>query len=294
MPQFVENFLRCAQEILGAEVDLDRGTAVHRGRVTHVRAFPISIDVEEFERIATREGAEAECARIRARYAPRGGQFGIGVDRMDYSKGLPEKLQALNLLWERHPEFRERFSFVQVAVPSRTDIDAYNELTHQVERLAWDINDRWGTRRWRPVRLIKRSLPPERLALLFRAADLCIVSSLQDGMNLVAKEFVASQVDGRGVLLLSQFAGAAEELDAATEVNPYATEDFAQCIREALLLPADERRARMERMRRSLRTIYDWLADVLRVWGAVIPGTGAGRASPPPLPAPVLGARGPV
>src|SRR5690606_28908487 len=100
VPQFVENFLRCAQEILGAEVDLERGTAMHRGRVAHVRAFPISIDVEEFERNATRDGADAECARIRARYAPRGGQFGIGVDRMDYSKGLPEKLQALNLLWE--------------------------------------------------------------------------------------------------------------------------------------------------------------------------------------------------
>src|SRR5690606_36899621 len=208
---------------------------------------------------------------------------------MDYSKGLPEKLQALNLLWERHPEFRERFSFLQVAVPSRTDIDAYDELTHQVERLVWDINDRWGTRRWRPVRLIKRSLSPERLALLYRAADLCIVSSLQDGMNLVAKEFVASQVDGRGVLLLSQFAGAAEELSGATEVNPYATEDFAQRIREALLLPADERRTRMERMRSSLRTIYDWLADVLRIWGAVAPGA-AGAAAPPPPP--VLGVPG--
>src|SRR5690606_17882681 len=156
------------------------------------------------------------------------------------------------------------------------------ELTHQVERLVWDINDRWGTRRWRPVRLIKRSLSPERLALLYRAADLCIVSSLQDGMNLVAKEFVASQVDGRGGLLLSQLSG-------ATEVNPYATEDFAQRIREALLLPADERRTRMERMRSSLRTIYDWLADVLRIWGAVTPGT-AGAAAPPPPP--VLGVPG--
>ena len=292
VPQFVENFLRCAHEILGADVDLDEGTAVHRGRVTHVRAFPISIDVEGFERNATREGAEEECARIRARYAPRDGQFGIGVDRMDYSKGLPEKLQALNLLWERYPEFRERFSFVQVAVPSRTDIDAYDELTHQVERLAWDINDRWGTRRWRPVRLIKRSLPPERLALLYRAADLCVVSSLQDGMNLVAKEFVASQVDGRGVLLLSQFAGAAEELEGAIEVNPYATEDFAQRIRDALLMPAAERRTRMERMRRSLRTIYDWLADVLQVWSDVTSSTGAGHARPPS--APVLEARSPV
>jgi trehalose 6-phosphate synthase len=290
LPQFVENFLRCAQEILGAEVDLERGTAVHRGRVCHVRSFPISIDVDAFERAAGREGAEEACARVRARYAPRSGQLGIGVDRMDYSKGLPEKLKALDLLWERYPEFRERFSFVQIAVPSRTNIGAYDELTHEVERLVWEINDRWGTLRWRPVRLIKRALPPERLAILYRAADLCIVSSLQDGMNLVAKEFVASKRDGQGVLLLSQFAGAAEELRGALEVNPYAPEDFAQRIREALLLPAEERRARMLRMRRSLRSIYDWLGDVLRVWGSVADGAaGQSPAGSPALDAPGIG-----
>src|SRR5690625_5850010 len=137
---------------------------------------------------------------------------------MHHSRGLPEKLQALDFLWERYPEFREVLTFVQVAVPSRTDIAAYDELTHKVERLAWEINDRYGTTRWRPVHLVKRALSVDRLAVLCRAAYICIVSSLQDGMSLVAKEVIASQAgDGRGVLLLSRFDGAADEHDRLVE-----------------------------------------------------------------------------
>src|SRR5690606_29345820 len=123
------------------------------------------------------------------RYAPSSEWIGIGVDRLDYSKGLPEKLKALDFLWERYPEFRGRFTFVQVAVPSRTAIEAYDELTHKVERQVKEINDRYGTEDWRPIHLIKQSLPADRLAVLYRMADVCLVSSLQDGMNLVAKEY---------------------------------------------------------------------------------------------------------
>ena len=190
-----------------------------------MRAFPISIDVDAVREAAEAQGVEEQVQRIRDRYVLDGGQLGVGIDRMDYCKGLPEKLKALDLLWQRYPEFREKFTFVQVGVPSRTDIEAYDELTHKVERLIWEINDRYGTERWRPVHLIKRSLPAERLAVLYRAADLCIISSLQDGMNLVAKEFVASQGEGDGALLLSRFAGAVEEMDGAIEINPYDPED---------------------------------------------------------------------
>ena len=269
LPLFSENFLHCAEEILGAKVDPDAQTAVYRGHTCHVRAFPISIDVEAYVRAATRRETEARLARLPGRYKRGGAQMGIGVDRIDYSKGLPEKLKALELFWERHPEFRERFTFVQVAVPSRTDIEAYDELVHEVERMAWKINDQFGTADWRPVHLIKEALPMERLVVLYRAADLCLVTSLIDGMNLVAKEYVASQVGGDGVLLLSRFAGAAEELDGCIEVNPYDPEAVAERIYEALTLPLEERRARMRRMQSSLRTIYDWMADVFRVWGAI-------------------------
>jgi trehalose 6-phosphate synthase len=165
---------------------------------------------------------------------------------------------------------------VQVAVPSRTDIAAYDDLTQKVDRQVREINDRFGTDRWRPIHLIKQSLPSHRLAVLYRAADLCLVSSLQDGMNLVAKEYVASQVDATGILLLSSFTGAAEEMEAAL-INPYDPEHAATMIRDALLLPPEEKRARMLELQESLRTIFDWMRDTFVGWAeAVQEGAGGG------------------
>jgi trehalose 6-phosphate synthase/phosphatase len=263
------NFLRCALALTDATVDWKNHTATLGGHTCRARSFPISIDIDAFASAAIAPDAEASVARLRERYAPPGGQLGIGVDRMDYSKGLPEKLKALDLLWERYPEYRGAFTFVQVAVPSRTDIEAYDELSRKVERLVWEINDRYGTPDWRPVHLIKQALPAERLAILYRAADLCVISSLRDGMNLVAKEFVTSQADGRGVLLLSSFAGAAEEMTEALQVNPYDPEDFARVMRDALALPQEERAARIRGLRVGLRSIYDWMADIFDEWGSI-------------------------
>ena len=279
LPLFGDNFLRCAESLVGAEVDWDRRLARYHGHTCNVRAFPISIDVEAFADAASGPAAAERVERLRARYAPRG-RLGIGVDRIDYSKGLEEKLTALDFLWDRHPEFRETFTYLQVAVPSRTGIEAYDWLNEKLERMVWSINDRYGTGEWRPIHMIKESLPWERLAPMYRAADVCIVSSLQDGMNLVAKEYVACQVDEPGgVLVLSKFAGAAEELDGSVEVNPYDIEDFTARIRDALLFGEDERRQRLRRLQGSLRTIYDWMAETFRVWGA------AARGEIPPLSA---------
>jgi alpha,alpha-trehalose-phosphate synthase [UDP-forming] len=267
---FAHNFLRCAEQLIGAEVDWERGTATLDGHTCHVGAFPISIDVQSFRDAAAAPGVEGQMERLRQRYVPGGGKVGVGVDRMDYSKGLPEKFKALEFLWERYPEFRERFTYIQVAVPSRSDIEAYDALSEKVDRQVWEINDRFGTERWRPIHLIKQSLPAERLAVLYRMADVCIVSSLQDGMNLVAKEYVASQVDGAGVLLLSEFTGAAEELKEAMLINPYAPEDFALRVREALGLPEEERRATMRALQGSMRSIFDWMYEVFAGWGGIV------------------------
>jgi len=284
-PSHVANFLNCAEAILGATVDRDARTATHQGHTCHVRAFPISIDVEALRRVGSHKRLPGQAARLRERYLPDGGQLAIGVDRADYSKGLPEKLKAVDLLLERYPEFRERFALVQVAVPSRADIEAYEDLMHKVERQVWEINDRFGTARWRPVHLIKKTLSPDRLAVLFRAADVCMISSLQDGMNLVAKEFVASRVDGQGVLLLSSFTGAAEDLDGAILVNPYDPEGFARRLREALLLPPEARSQRMQRMQASLRTIFDWMAQIFDEWSRVAHGPeGAPEGAPETAP----------
>ncbi len=283
LPLFADNFLRCAGQLAGAKIDWDAHTATVDGHTCHVGAFPISIDVDQFRSAATADGVDAQMQRLRARYAPRGGAIGVGVDRLDYSKGLPEKFKALDFLWERYPEFRERFTFIQVAVPSRSDIEAYDVLAHKVDEQVADINDRYGTADWRPIHLLKQSLPAERLAVMYRMADLCLVSSLQDGMNLVAKEFVASQVDGRGVLMLSEFAGAAEEMaDGAVLMNPYDPEACAAKIRDALTLPRDERSAAMERLQGSMATIYDWMADTFTRWGTVTAGKPAGTPAPEP------------
>lgn len=280
LPMFADNFLDCAARLAGARVDMEARTATLDGHTCHVGAFPISIDVEQFRQAATADGAEDEMRRIRERYAPRGGAIGIGVDRLDYSKGLPEKFKALEFLWDRYPEFRERFTFIQVAVPSRSDIEAYDDLAQKVDRQVWEINDRFGTAEWRPIHLVKQSLPVGRLAILYRLADVCIISSLQDGMNLVAKEYVASQVDRNGVLLLSGFAGAAEAMADAMLVNPYDPEGCALRIRDALTLPADERAADMERLAGSLNTIYDWLQDVFTAWGRVASDARSRRLDP--------------
>ena len=269
LPAYVDNFLRCAERLAGARVDPERGTATLDGHTCHVASLPISIDVRAFEAAGAAPGVEEQLARLRQRYVPRGGWVGIGVDRLDYSKGLPEKLKALELLWERYPEFRERFTFVQVAVPTRSDIEAYDALSEKVDRQVWEINERFGTDTWKPVHLLRQSLPAERLAVLYRLSDVCIVSSVQDGMNLVAKEYVACQAEGRGVLLLSEFTGAAEEMAEAVPVNPYAPEDFALRIRDALVMPEDERRERMAALRGSTRSIFDWMHDVFTAWGAV-------------------------
>ncbi|MGH7482185.1 MAG: alpha,alpha-trehalose-phosphate synthase (UDP-forming) [Longimicrobiales bacterium] len=278
LPGHGTNFMRCAAELVGANIDWTERVVEKAGHRCHVQAFPISIDAIAFRRAASREGARRAMDRIRARYAPGDVALGIGIDRLDYSKGLPEKLKALDILWERFPEFRERFTFVQVAVPSRTAIEAYDELTQKVERMVWEINDRFGTERWRPVHLIKQALPADRLAVLYRAADVCIVSSLADGMNLVAKEFAASQVDDRGALLLSRFAGAAEKLDGHIEINPFDPEDFAGKIREALTLSAEERRERMQRLRASIGTIYEWMGSIFSAWGSVTDAVRVSRS----------------
>jgi trehalose-6-phosphate synthase len=274
LPLFCDNFLRCAESLIdGAIVDWDRRMVEVDGHRCYVRAFPISIDVEAFRDAALHVDVAGRMKRMRARYAPEGALLGLGVDRIDYSKGLEEKLKALDILFDQYPEFRERFTFVQVAVPSRTGIDTYDWLNEKLERGAWSINDRYGTDSWQPVHVLKESLPMERLAMLYRAADVCVVSSLQDGMNLVAKEFIAAQVDEPGgVLVLSKFAGAAEELDGACEINPYDPESSAATLREALLMSGEERADRIRRLRASLRTIYDWMGEVFDVWGAVARG----------------------
>src|SRR5690606_37636420 len=288
--RFAMNFLSCVEHFVpGAVARRSSLTVEYEDRVISLGAFPISIDVNLYEKLATTPAAERRVRELRERYAPDGRQaLGVSVDRLDYTKGIPERLRALDALWEEYPALRERFTVILVATPSRTDLAAYRDLEAEVVSTVHEINARFGTDEWTPIVLIHDNVSAELLATIYRAADLCMVSSLQDGMNLVAKEFIACQVDERGVLVLSRFTGAAEEIDGAVLINPFNVDGFVAGIRAALSMHPDERRRRMSAMREQLRdtTIFDWLdailerADELMRARDVDTGSGDGNSEP--------------
>jgi trehalose 6-phosphate synthase len=187
------------------------------------------------------------------------------VDRVDYTKGLEERLLAVERLLERFPALCGRFTFAQLAAPSRTEIDRYRQLNDSVDRVATRINERFGRGTYRPIVLLRTHHEPPTVFKYYRAADLCYVSSLHDGMNLVAKEFVAARDDERGVLVLSQFAGAARELTEALIVNPYDLDEAASALAVALEMPPDEQRARIRSMRAYISefNVYRWAGRML-------------------------------
>ena len=276
------NFVGCVAEFVPeAEIDADDLAVHYEGRQVDVGIFPISIDVAKYERMAQSPESVARVERLRGRHAVGGCQLGLGVDRIDYTKGIPERLRALDRLWELHPEMRERFTFLLVATPSRTDIEAYKRLEEDMLEAVSRINERYGTENWTPIVLVHENVSSEVLAGAYRAADLCLVSSLQDGMNLVAKEFIACQVEERGVLVLSRFAGAAEEIDGAILINPFNIDGFVEGIRRAVQMSEAERRVRMHRMRSQLRTrsIFDWLEAVLSRAREIAEERGEARAA---------------
>ncbi|HEX6535993.1 MAG TPA: trehalose-6-phosphate synthase [Gemmatimonadaceae bacterium] len=264
--RYALNFLGCVAEFIPeAEIDAETLSVRYQGRRVEVASFPISIDVDRYEQLAQTPEASTLTERLRTRYARDACRLGLGVDRVDYTKGIPERLRALRELWERHPEMRERFTFLLVATPSRSEIPAYRTLEEEMVTAVMNINARYRTEHWTPIVLVHENVSAEMLAGVYRAADLCLVSSLQDGMNLVAKEFVACQLEERGVLVLSRFTGAAEEIDGAVLINPFNLDGFVEGIRRAINMSDGERRVRMHRMRTQLRerTIFDWLAAIL-------------------------------
>lgn len=263
---YAHNFLDTVDRLLPHhQVDKDAGTVEFEGRVVRVGAFPISIDVDEWERLSSLPATIAAAHTLRERYATHGNQLVVSVDRVDYTKGIIRRLRTLEQVWAEDVERRQSFTVLLVATPSRTDVPAYAELEHDMVQYVGTINERFGTADWTPIVLVNENVDSDLLAAVYSAADVCLVSSLQDGMNLVAKEFIACQTEGDGVLVLSRFAGAADELDGAILVNPFFIDTFADGIRAALDMPEHERRARMSRMRVRLQhsTIHDWLDRVL-------------------------------
>jgi trehalose 6-phosphate synthase len=231
---------------------------------TAVRAFPIGIDFDAHTRAVSGPEVQRGMDSWRQEIGPAE-ILGIGIDRIDYIKGIPERLAAVDALFEEHPEYIGRVVFVQVGVPSRGAAPAYRALQEEIAALVASINARWGSGGWKPIVYIDRRVDQSALRALHLLADFCVISSLHDGMNLVAKEFVASRIDEDGVLVLSEFAGASQELSDALIMNPFCIREITRAIDEAIRMPAAERRRRMVRMRRAVaqRNIYRWGAEFL-------------------------------
>jgi len=259
------NFVDSVDRYLETRIDREHNAVVMQGRRTLIRPYPISLEwpVHWLENAPTPEECRAQV------WAELGlkpdALLGVGVDRLDYTKGVEERLLTVEVLLERYPEFRGRFSFAQLAAPSRTKIQRYKELNETVERLAERINSRFGSDSYRPIILLRFHHEPPEVFRFFRAAHLCYVSSLHDGMNLVAKEFVAARTDLRGVLVLSEFTGAARELTEALIVNPYDLESSSDALAAALMMPEDEQEDRMRPMRSLLAqfNVYRWAGRML-------------------------------
>jgi trehalose 6-phosphate synthase len=258
-------FLETVERTLEAKVDYERFEVTRRGRTTVVRAFPISIDFDAHQREADGEAVKREAERWQHQLGLTEEFLGIGIDRVDYTKGIPERLRALDRFLEKNPDYRGRLVFVQIGVPSRTHVPAYQHLDDEIDQLVDDINWRWGFENWKPVIYLKRQFGPAEMMALHRLAHFCIVSSLDDGMNLVAKEFVASRTDGDGALILSQFTGAARELTGALLVNPFAADEMSDAILHALTMPEEDRRRRMAKMRGAVavNNVYRWAGKFL-------------------------------
>jgi trehalose 6-phosphate synthase len=259
------NFVDSVDRYLEARIDRERHSIFVHGREVLVRPYPISIEWPN--QLAELSAPVAECRKkVRERLGlPPDARLGVGVDRLDYTKGIEERLLAVERLLERFPRLRRRFTFAQIAAPSRTLIPEYQELSERVEALVASVNERFGDATWRPIVLLREHHEPARIFEYLRAADLCYVSSLHDGMNLVAKEFVAARDDERGVLVLSRFTGASHELTEALLVNPYDVEESSSALAAALAMPEAEQRERMRAMRSFVAgmNVYRWAGRML-------------------------------
>lgn len=259
------NFMACVDRFLECRIDREQNAVIQHDAATLVRPYPISLEWPVHWLKSVPPPEECRSSVIAEHGLKEDALLGVGVDRLDYTKGVEERFLAVERLLEQHPEFRGRFTLIQLAAPSRTLIERYRQLNESVEQLAAQINERFGDGNYRPIILHRAHHEPLAVFRYYRAADLCYVSSLHDGMNLVAKEFVAAREDGAGVLVLSQFTGAARELTEALIVNPYDIDEASSALATALNMSPTEQRERMRSMRAFLAefNVYRWAGRML-------------------------------
>lgn len=258
--QYCNNFMETVGNEIESRIDYEHFSITHDDHETHVKPFPISIAFTGGATPQVHERSALDGLGITAEYV------GLGVERLDYTKGILERFKGLEFFFEEHPEFRKRFTFLQIASPSRESIEKYREYAEEVKAEAERINAAIGTRDWQPIVLENRNYSHAALRPLFALANVCLVTPVHDGMNLVSKEYVAAHDDEMGVLVLSHFAGASRDLKGALLVNPYSAESTAEAIFKALTMAPGEQRRRMKAMRESVRNynVYRWSAELIK------------------------------
>jgi trehalose 6-phosphate synthase len=257
------NFLETVGRVLEARIDTETFSVIRSGQQTSVRPFPIGIDPAVF---GADDPADARAIeKLTREYGLEGKIIIVGVDRVDYTKGLEDRIRAFDRLLEKYPEYRKRAVFLQVGAPSRTHIKRYHDLAGELDELIDKVNWKYSGDGWQPIVYVKRQLSPLEIRPLYKMARVCIVSSLHDGMNLVSKEYLAAGSSLEGMLVLSRFTGAAREMADAILINPYATEEFAEGLRHAIEMPPEERSRRMSALRTRVlhHNIFEWAASII-------------------------------
>jgi trehalose 6-phosphate synthase len=260
------NFIESVDRFLESRIDRETAAISYGGQATLVHAYPISIEWPEALDDRPQDARDDARARVLNRFGlPEDIKLAVGVERLDYTKGILDRFHAMDEFLHQHSDWIGRLTFLQIAAPSRGTIPAYRQLQQECLDLVADINDRYGREGYQPIILLAEHHEQEELFEIYKAADLCVVSSLHDGMNLVAKEFVAARDDEEGVLILSAFAGASKELLEALVVNPYDASAMAEALFVGLTMPREEQRERMRRMREVVRSnnVFRWAGNML-------------------------------
>jgi len=263
---YCNNFIETVGRELESLIDFERFTITKNNHVSYIKPFPISIafpngfDQSENENDRSDKEKLLKSLNVKTRY------IGLGIERLDYTKGILERLKAIEIFLDRFPAYCGNFTFIQIAAPSRTKIKKYQDFAKEVENEVERINSLFKSKNWKPVVFLKKHHNHKEIQIFYKLADFMLVTSLHDGMNLVAKEFVASRYDEKGVLILSQFTGAARELKKALIVNPYNGEQTADAIKEALEMKPSEQTKRMRNMREVIKNynVYRWSAELLK------------------------------
>ena len=259
------NFLDTTNRLLECRVDTEKFSVVQAGRESFIRPFPISVNGHLNREVLSLEPLKREIERLKEEFDLKDKIVALGVDRIDYTKGIIERILAVDRFLEKYPQYKKKFVFVQLAAPSRTHIKRYHDLMGEIEELVEKKNWKYQEAEWKPILYLKKHFSPEEITPFYQIADICIVSSLHDGMNLVAKEYVAEKRDLSGSLILSQFTGAARELTDAIMINPYSIEEFAESIKFSIEMPFEERKKRMENMRKVVteNNVYRWAGNII-------------------------------